>query len=222
MPRKKIYRTKEEKRKANCEKSARYYKRNQNNIKAKSKEYMRELRASLKKEAESAEVAARRANRDANWRRINRREQQYCKKYSHTSDVCWRVGDLQNSLDQDLGRSAYDWLDRVYQDYQERAMSSSPSMKCPLDTAANMLLSYIRTMEDLSQEVINQFGAGDDWRCSRQFIKRVRLLLESCYDMETKIIDPDKCLEDSYSRGELSFQKKEIRAWIDGKAPLPE
>ncbi|KAK7041915.1 hypothetical protein VNI00_004661 [Paramarasmius palmivorus] len=136
-----------------------------------------------------------------------------------TSDLRWRIGDIQNAFDHDIGASAYRWMDRIYHDYQHKVSSSS---KCPVDEASNILLAYINSMEKLSTEVLNVYGTGDDWRRTRQFIKRVRLLLECCYDMEMKIIDPDEDLEKCYTEGALSFQKPINQAWIEGKVPLPE
>ncbi|KAK7020164.1 hypothetical protein VNI00_017842 [Paramarasmius palmivorus] len=221
MPRAKVHKSKEDRRRANCEKSARYYQKNREDIKAKNREHIKEARARLKQEIQAEEVAARRTLREDRWRKKNLAEKRYCKTHEHLGDSRWRIGDLQNTFDEDLGSSAYRWLDNVYQEYQHR-VSSRSTRPCPLDAASNILLSYIRSMEKISDEVINEHGVCDDWRRARQFIRRVRLLLDCCYDMELKILDPEESLEESYAQSLLAFQKPTNRAWIDGKAPLPE
>ncbi|KAK7017489.1 hypothetical protein VNI00_018618 [Paramarasmius palmivorus] len=241
MPRAKLYKSDEAKKRANREKSARYYRRNRDNIKSKNREHIKDVRARMRKQIQAEEyrsivkiargirltfynhrVAERRARREEKWRNSTQTEKQYCATHQHFGDLRWRIGSLQNTFDKDLVPSAYRWLDNVYQDCQRRLSSSSPTGRCPLDEASNVLLSYIRSMEKLSDEVINAHGVGKDWRRARQFIKRVRLLLECCYDMEMKILDPDESLEESYTQGQLAFQKPSNRAWIDGLSPLPE
>ncbi|THU93765.1 hypothetical protein K435DRAFT_861208 [Dendrothele bispora CBS 962.96] len=184
MPRPKLYKTREEKRLADCAKAQRYYSKNADQINTEKRK--RRQRATQEAETQG------------------------------NSSSLLAIHDIHNRFLVLTGNSPINYLDRLYVDYQAWLIQVEPDMPSPLELNKPSLDDLLTDIEKRSEEVLNLFGCGNEYRTAAGVKGTIREFILCIDDFELAHLEGR--LSVSYTQKQLRFQDQIVMGKLSRRA----
>ncbi|KAK1218290.1 hypothetical protein PQX77_019031 [Marasmius sp. AFHP31] len=208
MPARQRHKTQKEREQATRNKHKKYYESNKDQIRSKRRErYAKEMTIERKERKAVAEEEKR-----VFW------EVQAQRKYERNTLAELRR--LEKNVNQYLSDSGSTYLERIYHEYLAWTQSAvHHSQSSPLKIPYNTFKSMLDAVVKIGDGVLNEHGAGKEWKECQRFTRRVKYLLQCVDDLEMICLEQQNrassALEEAYLKGKLQFQDGTMGQWLD-------
>ncbi|KAK1219278.1 hypothetical protein PQX77_018014 [Marasmius sp. AFHP31] len=208
MPARQRHKTQKEREQATRNKHQKYYESNKFQIRSKRRErYAREMAIEQKERKAVAKEEKR-----VYW------EEQAQRKYERNTLAELRR--LEKSVNQYLSGSGSTYLERIYHEYLAWTQSAvHHSQSSPLKIPYKSFKSMLDAVVKIGDGVLNEHGAGKEWKECQRFTRRIKYLLQCVNNLEMICLEQQSrassALEEAYLNGKLQFQDDIMAQWLD-------
>ncbi|KAK1216955.1 hypothetical protein PQX77_020402 [Marasmius sp. AFHP31] len=206
MPAHRLHKSKKDREQATRDKNKKYYERNQDNIRGKR----RERHVQQTKVERKARKAIVEKEKQAFW------EEQAHREYQRNTLEELRT--LEKNVNQYLSNSGSTYLKRIYHEYLAW-MESDPRQSSPLEAPNVAFNSMLDAVGKIGNGILNEYGAGKEWKQCQRFTKRIRYLLQCVANIEMVYLEQQdrasSVLEEAYTKRKLLFQDDSTGQWLD-------
>ncbi|KAK1220240.1 hypothetical protein PQX77_017005 [Marasmius sp. AFHP31] len=127
---------------------------------------------------------------------------------------------LEKNVNQYLSNSGSTYLERIYHEYLAWMQSDiHHSQSSPLDAPNIAFNSMLDAVGKIGNGILNEHGAGKEWKQCQRFTKRIRYLLQCLANLEMVYLEEQSrassVLEEAYMKGKLQFQDGTTEQWLD-------
>ncbi|KAJ8095469.1 hypothetical protein PM082_023239 [Marasmius tenuissimus] len=158
---------------------------------------------------------------------IGEKKRIFWEETAHTEYMQNTLGELRNlekNINVYLSNSGSEYLKRIYHEYlawtQSAVRQNQPS---PLDLSYKTFNSMLDAVGKIGNSVLNEYGAGKEWKECQRLTRRIRYLIQCIDNLEMADLEQQSgsarteisVLEDRYSRGKLQFQDSATGQWLD-------
>ncbi|KAK1217953.1 hypothetical protein PQX77_019375 [Marasmius sp. AFHP31] len=212
MPARRRHKTKKDQGQATRDKHKLYYQRNEERIRAKRRERYGKERDFERKERKAA---------------IEEEKRAFWEETAHTEykrNTLEELRNLEKKINTYLSNSGTTYLERSYHEYlawtQSAVCQTQPS---PLELPYKTFNSMLDAVAKIGNGILNEYGAGREWKECQRLTKRIRYLIQSMDDLEIADLEQQggpaqvgfSVLEDRYTKGKLQFQASVTSQWLD-------
>ncbi|KAK1229290.1 hypothetical protein PQX77_007657 [Marasmius sp. AFHP31] len=208
MPAHRTHKTKKDRENATRDKHKKYYERNQDKIRAKRRErYTHQMEIERKARKAVVEKEGR-----VFW------EDQAHREYERNTLEELRT--LEKNVNQYLSNSGTTYFERIYHEYLAWMQSDiRHSQSSPLEAPNSAFNSMLDAVGKVGNGILNEYGAGKEWKQCQRFTKRVRYFLQCIANLEIVYLEQQSrassALEEAYMKSKLLFQNVNTRQWLD-------
>ncbi|KAK1231144.1 hypothetical protein PQX77_005750 [Marasmius sp. AFHP31] len=223
MPAHRLHKTKKDREQAIRDKHKRYYQSNKDHIRTKRKERYRQEMI-LERKERNADIEEK---KQAFW------EQQARNEYKHSltfnthrlyRNTLEELRKLEKKVNEYLSDSGSTYLERSYHRYLVWTQSDIRHIETsPLEPSYKAFKSMVDAVGKISGGILNEYGAGREWKECQRLMRRIRYLIQSIDDLECAYLEQQtstaqtgsSLLEERYSKGKLQFQDSDTGQWLD-------
>ncbi|KAK1223063.1 hypothetical protein PQX77_014062 [Marasmius sp. AFHP31] len=212
MPAHRRHKTKKDQQQATKDKHKRYYQCNEDEIRAKWRERYVKEKALERKERKAA---------------IEEGKRVFWEETAHTEykrNTLEELRNLEKKINAYISNSGSAYLKRSYHEYlawtQSAVRQNEPS---PLELSYKTFNSMLDAVAKIGNGILNEFGAGKEWKECQRLTRRIRYLIQCIDDLEIADLEQQSglvptgfsVLEDRYLKGKLQFQDTATSQWLD-------
>ncbi|KAJ8079191.1 hypothetical protein PM082_021691 [Marasmius tenuissimus] len=109
----------------------------------------------------------------------------------------------------------WSYFDRLYYEYQAWTLCDPRPEKSPIELPFNLFNSMTNAVAKIGNAILNEYGAGKEWKECRRLTKRIWYLIQCINDMEMAVLEGNNMLETRHTQGKLLYQDKDVQHWVN-------
>ncbi|KAK1218012.1 hypothetical protein PQX77_019310 [Marasmius sp. AFHP31] len=232
MPAHRLHKTKKDQQQAIKDKHKRYYQRYFTSSDSSISKFL----ISYTLQSNEDKIRAKRRERYGKERDIERKERKaaveekkraFWEETAHAEykrNTLAELRTLEEKINTYLSNSGTAYLKRSYHEYLAWTQSAMRQQQSsPLELSYKTLNSMLDAVAKIGNGVLNEYGAGREWKECQRLTRRIRYLIQCIDDLEIADLEQQgspaqtgfSVLEDRYSKGKLQFQDLATSQWLD-------